>query len=100
MPKRGMGTIIIQFYTPLHQDSQILFSACPCDNRVIAWDVTRDSAATPLQAITGGGVSLLSFAPDGRRLLTGTPAAEFRVWDAGELRNQANTIRNYLYFVL
>jgi len=65
------------------KDGLTLFSASPCDNRVVAWDVTRaDGVPTPLVAITGGGVTLLSFSPSGKLLLTATPSAEFRIWNS------------------
>lgn len=65
-------------------DGLTLFSASPCDNKIIAWDVTRnDGAHTPLVAITGGGISLLSLSPTGKLLLSATPSLEFRVWNSG-----------------
>lgn len=61
-----------------------LFSASPCDNRVVAWDVSRtDGLPTPLVAITGGGITHLSFSPTGKLFLTATPSTEFRVWNSG-----------------
>jgi len=66
------------------KDGMTLFSASPCDSRVISWDVSRvDGLPTPLTAITGGGVTHLSFSPSGKLLLTATPTSEFRVWNSG-----------------
>ncbi|KTF71927.1 hypothetical protein cypCar_00043630 [Cyprinus carpio] len=44
------------------------------------WDVAAESAV-PLQRVGGGGVTYLSWSPDGSRLLAATPSALFRVWE-------------------
>lgn len=49
-------------------------------NRVFVfqvWDVASESCV-PLQRVGGGGVSFLSWSPDGSHVLASTPAALFR----------------------
>lgn len=41
------------------------------------WDVAAESCV-PLQRVGGGGVTYLSWSPDGSRLLAATPSALFR----------------------
>ncbi|TTL25871.1 Aladin [Bagarius yarrelli] len=44
------------------------------------WNVAAESCV-PLQRVGGGGVTNLSWSPDGSRLLAATPSALFRVWE-------------------
>ncbi|KAK3566017.1 hypothetical protein QTP86_024192, partial [Hemibagrus guttatus] len=44
------------------------------------WNVAAE-ICVPLQRVGGGGVTNLSWSPDGSRLLAATPSALFRVWE-------------------
>ncbi|KAK1786869.1 hypothetical protein P4O66_017247 [Electrophorus voltai] len=44
------------------------------------WDVAAE-ICVPLQRVGGGGVTNLSWSPDGSRLWAATPSALFRVWE-------------------
>ncbi|TRY91714.1 hypothetical protein DNTS_003343 [Danionella cerebrum] len=48
--------------------------------RLQVWDVAAETCV-PLRRVGGGGVTLLSWAPDGERLLAASPSALFRVWE-------------------
>uniref|UniRef100_A0A669DIT7 Achalasia, adrenocortical insufficiency, alacrimia n=1 Tax=Oreochromis niloticus TaxID=8128 RepID=A0A669DIT7_ORENI len=46
----------------------------------LVWDVAAESCV-PLQRVGGGGVTFLSWSPDGSHVLASTPSALFRVWE-------------------
>ncbi|KAL7827634.1 hypothetical protein SRHO_G00333520 [Serrasalmus rhombeus] len=46
----------------------------------MVWDVAAENCV-PLQRVGGGGVTNVSWSPDGSRLLAATPSALFRVWE-------------------
>lgn len=50
------------------------------DTAMLVWDVAAESCV-PLQRVGGGGVTLLSWSPDGSHVLASTPSALFRVWE-------------------
>ncbi|KAM9855639.1 aladin isoform 2-T2 [Aulostomus maculatus] len=58
----------------------LLVSASPMDTAMIVWDVASESCV-PLQRVGGGGVTFLSWSPDGSHVLASTPSALFRVWE-------------------
>ncbi|XP_064408544.1 aladin isoform X1 [Latimeria chalumnae] len=57
-----------------------LLSASPVDTAMLVWDVSTENCV-PLQRVGGGGVTFLSWSPDGGRVLATTPSAVFRIWE-------------------
>ena len=51
----------------------VFVCVCVCE----VWDVAAESSV-PLQRVGGGGVSFLSWSPDGSHVLAATPAPLFR----------------------
>ncbi|CAH3154561.1 unnamed protein product [Pocillopora meandrina] len=58
---------------------QLLVSGSPADSNLMVWDVALETA-TPLYR-AGGGVTLTSWSPDERNVLSATPSSLFRVWE-------------------
>lgn len=52
-------------------------SASPVDTAMLAWDVAMETC-TPLRRFGGGGVSLVSWSPDGSKVFSATPSNLFR----------------------
>ncbi|XP_065896924.1 aladin-like [Dysidea avara] len=64
-------------------DGHLLVSACPANSIMLVWDVSL-GVATPLQRIGGGGVSLVSWSPDGLRVFAAMPTPMFRLWECNK----------------
>ena len=62
------------------------------------WDVAAESCV-PLQRVGGGGVTFLSWSPDGSHVLTSTPSALFRLETANQ-RSTVSKIRSFLFVQL
>ncbi|XP_033762982.1 LOW QUALITY PROTEIN: aladin-like [Pecten maximus] len=58
----------------------VLLSASPVDTAILAWDVPMETCI-PLRRGGGGGVSMVSWSPDGSKVFTATPSNVFRVWE-------------------
>uniref|UniRef100_A0A0B7A6Y9 Aladin seven-bladed propeller domain-containing protein n=1 Tax=Arion vulgaris TaxID=1028688 RepID=A0A0B7A6Y9_9EUPU len=61
-------------------DSDLLLSASPKHSSIMVWDVPKE-VGVALRRDRGGGVSLLSYSPDGSKLFTSTLSSLFRVWE-------------------
>jgi len=57
-----------------------LVSSSPCHATAMVWDVPLETGI-PLGRNRGGGISHLSYSPDGTKLLTATTSPLFRVWE-------------------
>uniref|UniRef100_A0A8C5PBG8 Aladin WD repeat nucleoporin n=1 Tax=Leptobrachium leishanense TaxID=445787 RepID=A0A8C5PBG8_9ANUR len=60
--------------------AKVLLSASPVDTAVLVWNVSTESCV-PLQRVGGGGVTFLSWSPDGSKVVGATPSPVFRVWE-------------------
>lgn len=58
----------------------VLLSVSPVDTAIMAWDVPMETCI-PLRRGGGGGVSMVSWSPDGSKVFTATPSNLFRVWE-------------------
>ncbi|XP_043939843.1 aladin isoform X2 [Protopterus annectens] len=58
----------------------MLLSASPVDTSMLVWDVSTENCI-PLQRVGGGGVTFLSWSPDGSKVVAATPSPVFRVWE-------------------
>ncbi|KAG2467939.1 AAAS protein, partial [Polypterus senegalus] len=56
---------------------RLLSIPAPTEAKFCVWDVANESCI-PLQRVGGGGVTFLSWAPNGSRLLAATPSSLFR----------------------
>ncbi|XP_059148729.1 aladin-like [Physella acuta] len=61
-------------------DGDHLISASPRQTSIVVWDVPKETGIA-LSGNRGGGITLLSYAPDSSKLFTATPSPHFRVWD-------------------
>ncbi|PVD30371.1 hypothetical protein C0Q70_09636 [Pomacea canaliculata] len=59
---------------------KLLLSSSPTDTAIMVWSVPTE-ACTPLRRFGGGGISLLSWSPDGSKVLSATLSSMFRVWE-------------------
>ncbi len=65
----------------------LLVSACPRNASLVVWDVPM-GLATRVQRGRGKGVALVSWSPDGCRVVTGGVSSVIRVWETGLWTNQ------------
>jgi aladin len=72
-------------------DGRLLASCSPADTRLLIWSPARQ-AVEQLQRVGGGGVSLVSWAPNWLRLFSATPGRTFRVWDTADWDCQRWTV--------
>ena len=64
-------------------DGGLLAACSPGDGSVLVWS-PASQAREHLHKVGGGGVSLVHWAPDSRRLFSGTPGSTFRVWNTAD----------------
>lgn len=57
-----------------------LVSASPADCNLIVWDIPM-GVATPVKRWKGGGLTQVSWSPDGQRVVASSISAVFRVWE-------------------
>ncbi|CAL1547300.1 unnamed protein product [Lymnaea stagnalis] len=58
-----------------------LISACPKQASILVWDVPKETYVS-LKRSGGGGISYLSYSPDGSKLFTASTSPIFRVWES------------------
>ncbi|XP_023223058.1 LOW QUALITY PROTEIN: aladin-like [Centruroides sculpturatus] len=63
-----------------HPDGSFLVSSSAADSKLHVWNVAMETK-TYVQRMGGGGVTLLKWSMDGKRLFTATPSSLFRVWE-------------------
>lgn len=61
-------------------DGSFLVSSSAADSKMHVWNVAME-IRTSIQRMGGGGVTLLKWSSDGRRLFAATPSSLFRVWE-------------------
>ncbi|XP_037290581.2 aladin [Rhipicephalus microplus] len=66
-----------------HPKGTLLASASAADCSLLIWNVAMEECV-PLTHISGGGVSLIRWSPDGCRLLAASPQSLFRVWHTNQ----------------
>ena len=59
---------------------KLLASGCPADPNMLIWSVASGQNIL-VKRVSGGGISLLRWSPDGSKLFAATPGTTFRVWD-------------------
>ncbi|KAJ0064379.1 hypothetical protein NL108_006394, partial [Boleophthalmus pectinirostris] len=69
-----VGANLLLFYSRVTEHTGVDCLHCQ------VWDVAAESCV-PLQRVGGGGVTFLSWSPDGSHVLASTPVALFRVWE-------------------
>ncbi|XP_067125534.1 aladin [Centruroides vittatus] len=66
-----------------HPDGSFLVSSSAADSKLHVWNVAMETK-TSVQRMGGGGVTLLKWSMDGKRLFTATPSSLFRVWETAQ----------------
>ncbi|KAH8042850.1 hypothetical protein HPB51_026115 [Rhipicephalus microplus] len=66
-----------------HPKGTLLASASAADCSLLIWNIAMEECV-PLTHISGGGVSLIRWSPDGCRLLAASPQSLFRVWHTNQ----------------